>query len=258
MVPEDDAVEHARAARVRVEVCVEGVEGLRAARAAGAQRVELCCALATGGLTPSLAQLEACLAEGGIEVGVLARPRGGDFLYSAAEFAVLEREVEQARAAGAAGVALGCLTAEGEIEAARCARLIERARPLAVTFHRAFDLVREPGRALETLIALGVTRVLSSGQGPSAFEGRARLAELVRQARGRVALVAAGGVRAEHARALVRASGVRELHLSAARRAPSAMRFQNPSVRLGRAGEEYELWRTDEDQVRALVRALEV
>lgn len=260
MVPDDEAVEHALppevGVEVCVEVCVEGLEGLRAARAAGARRVELCGALATGGSTPSLAQLEACLAEGGIEVGVLVRPRGGDFLYSAAEFAVLLREVEHVRAAGAAGVALGCLTAEGEIDAARCARLIERARPLSVTFHRAFDLVREPARALETLVELGVQRVLSSGQGQGAFEGRARLAELVRQARGRVGLVAAGGVRAEHARELVRASGVRELHLSAARRVDSAMRFRNPAVRLGRAGEEYALWRTDEEQVRALVRAV--
>ena len=258
MVAGEPFVEHTRRAEpgVLVEVCVEGVAGLRAARAAGARRVELCCALSEGGLTPSRALLEACVAEGGVEVVVLVRPRGGDFLYDADELAVLERDVELAREAGAAGVALGCLTADGEIDAESSARLIARARPLAVAFHRAFDLVREPERALEALVDLGVTRVLSSGQAASAFAGRARLGELVRKARGRIAVIAAGGVRAEHARELVRASGVRELHLSAAARGASAMRFRNPEVRLGRAGEEFERWHTDEAAVRALVQAL--
>src|SRR5262245_37095268 len=114
MVPDEGRVEprapaHAESGAIGVEVCVESVEGLLAARAAGARRVELCCALAEGGLTPSQGTLAACVAEGGIEVVVLVRPRGGDFLYSARELAVLERDVESARALGAAGVALGCL-----------------------------------------------------------------------------------------------------------------------------------------------------
>ncbi|NOT29140.1 MAG: copper homeostasis protein CutC, partial [Planctomycetes bacterium] len=192
-----------------------------------------------------------------IETVVLVRPRGGDFLYSAAEFAVLERDVAVARELGAAGVALGCLTAEGEVDVERCARLIARAHPLPVTFHRAFDLVRAPERALETLIDLGVARVLTSGQAARAFEGRARIATFVRAARGRLVVIAAGGVRPEHARELVRASGVRELHLSATARVASAMRFQNPTPRLGLAAEAYAHGRTDEAVVRALLAALQ-
>ncbi len=241
---------------VAVEVCVESLAGLRAARAAGARRVELCSGLDVGGLTPSRGLLEACLAEGGIEVVVLLRPRGGDFLYAPDELAVLERDLDAARAAGAAGVALGCLTPDGDVDAAATARLVARARPLPVTFHRAFDLVRAPERALETLVGLGLARVLSSGQAATAFEGRTALAALVREARGRLTVIAGGGVRAENARALVAASGVRELHLSGAVRRASAMRHRNAAVRLGRAGEEYERWETDEAAVRALVQAL--
>jgi copper homeostasis protein len=257
-VPVEPGLERERAAPrdVCVEVCVEGLAGLRAARAAGARRVELCCALAQGGLTPSRGLLEACVAEGGIEVVVLVRPRPGDFLYTSDELAVLQRDVDAVRAAGAAGVALGCLTAEGRVDAALTGRLIERAQPVPVTFHRAFDLVREPERALETLLELGAARVLTSGQAPSAFEGRERIGALVRAARGRLCVIAAGGIRPEHALALVRASGVRALHLSAATRRASAMRHRNPQVRLGRAAEEYEHWETDEGLVRALVRTL--
>lgn len=241
---------------IAVEVCVEGREGLCAARAAGARRVELCCALSEGGLTPSHGTLAECVAEGGIEIVVLVRPRGGDFLYSAGEFAVLERDVAAARELGAAGVALGCLSAEGDVDAERCARLIARAHPLPVTFHRAFDLVRTPERALETLIELGVARVLTSGQAARAFDGRARIAAFVRAAHRRLVVIAAGGVRPEHARELVQVSGVRELHLSATVRAASAMRFQNPVVRLGLAAEPYAHGRTDEAAVRALLAAL--
>ena len=249
--------------RIGVEVCVEGLEGLRAARAAGARRVELCCALAEGGLTPSAGAVEACMAEGAIELVVLGRPRGGAFVYSAEELAVAERDVELARERGAAGVALGCLTAEGEVDVEGTARLMARARPLAVAFHRAFDHVREWEAALEVLVRLGVERVLTSGQAASAFEGRERIGALVHQARGRIAVVAAGGVRPDNARELVRASGVGELHLSAAVRRPSAARFRNARVRLGRSGEAAgaaleleEVWRTDEACVRALLDVL--
>lgn len=244
---------------VVVEVCVESVSGVRAARAAGAERVELCCALGEGGLTPSSGCLAAAVAVGGIEVVVLVRPRGGDFLYSEDEFSVLERDVEHARALGATGVALGCLTADGEIDEARCARLIQQARPLAVTFHRAFDFVCEPEHALETLVHLGVRRVLTSGQEASALEGRACIARLVRAARGRIEVVAASGVRAENAAELVLATGVGALHFSAATRRESGARVRNPRVRLAsasHASEEWAHWETDETRVRAVIASL--
>jgi copper homeostasis protein len=244
---------------VVVEVCVESVGGVRAARAAGAERVELCCALGEGGLTPSSGCLATAVAVGGIEVIALARPRGGDFLYAEDEFSVLERDVEHARALGAAGVALGCLTAEGGIDEERCANLIQRARPLTVTFHRAFDFVRAPEHALETLVHLGFARVLTSGQEASALEGRECIARLVRAARGRIEVVAAGGVRAENAAEIVRATGVGALHFAAATRRESPARRRNPQVKLAssaRAGEEWAHWETDEARVRAVLAGL--
>jgi copper homeostasis protein len=243
---------------VVVEVCVESVAGVRAAAAAGAQRVELCSALIDGGLTPSAGALARAVDAGGIDLVVLVRPRGGDFLYDEDELAVMERDVDLARVAGAAGVALGCLTRDGAVDVECTARLVARADGLAVTFHRAFDLVRAPERELETLVELGVARVLTSGGAVSAFDGRERIAALVRAARGRLTVVAAGGVRPENVRELVRATGVSEVHASASARRPSAMGFENPDVRLagGRASEVYAHWDTDAARVGALVAAL--
>jgi copper homeostasis protein len=241
---------------VAVEVCVEDVAGLALARAAGAERVELCTALALGGLTPSVAMLEACVRTGGVDLTVLVRPRPGDFLYASEELAVLARDVELARAAGANGVALGCLTPEGEVDAPALATLMARVGALRVTFHRAFDYVRAPERALEALIELGVARVLTSGQSASAFEGRARIAALVRAARGRIEVVAAGGVRAANARALVESTGVRVLHLSAAKPCACRKRHVVPDIHLGRRGDDDIRTLPDFDELRALVATL--
>lgn len=241
-----------------VEVCVESLAGVRVARTAGAERVELCTALGEGGLTPSAGLVEASVALGGIEVVVLARPRGGDFLYDDEEFAVLEREVAFARERGAAGVALGVLTRDGAPDVARCERLVARARPLAVTFHRAFDHVREPLSALEQLIELGIERVLTSGQAASAPAGSERLAALVGAARGRIQVIAAGGVRPENVSALCAATGVPAVHFSASRAAPSAMDHRNPEVRLAAAGTMDEAWRpeVDVERVHAVLASL--
>jgi copper homeostasis protein len=243
---------------VVLEVCVEGPAGVRAAAEAGAARAELCSALALGGLTASRAALEGAVAIADIEVVALVRPRPGDFVYSPEEFACLAADVEHARASGAAGIAIGCLSMDGAIDEERVAELVARARPLPVTFHRAFDHVREPRAALETLIALGIARVLSSGQAASAWEGRARLAELVQLAGPRLTVVAAGGVRPDHVRDLVKVSGVREVHFSASVPRPSAARFRSPGVRFSAAPAEEELTHltTDPARIRDMRAAL--
>jgi len=243
---------------IEVEVCVEGAPGVAAAARAGAARAELCAALGEGGTSASHGALVRARRVSGIALTALVRPRAGDFLYSDEELAVMAEDVEAARALGLAGVALGCLTAEGAVDEERTAALCARARPLELTFHRAFDHARDPGEALEALVRLGFARVLSSGGAESAWKGRAELARLVRQAAGRLTIVAAGGVRAEHARALVEASGVRALHLSASTRRESAMRHRTPHPSLGaaRASESYAHWDTDEARVRALFDAL--
>jgi copper homeostasis protein len=242
---------------VILEVCVESAEGAAAARRGGADRVELCCALCEGGLTPSAGAL-ALARETGVELVILVRPRPGDFLYSADEYDVLRRDVLYAREAGAAGVALGILRAGGEVDVERTAELVELARPLQVTFHRAFDAAREPRRVLEELIAAGTDRVLTSGGARSAPEGSRRIRELVEQAAGRIAIVAAGGIREHNARRLVEETGVREVHFSAGTLAASAMRFRNSelSLRAGSLPAEDRWLKTDPARVERVAAAL--
>lgn len=199
------------------EVCVEGVEGALAAERGGADRVELCAGLAEGGTTPSLGALERARSALTLPLVALVRPRAGNFVYTEEELAVQRRDVLAAKELDLHGVALGVLTAAGEIDVARTAELVELARPLRVTFHRAFDEVREPLRALETLVELGIERVLTSGGAPNAPAGSAMLRALIERAQQRITVLAGGGVRAHNVLELVRATGVREVHGSAYR-----------------------------------------
>jgi copper homeostasis protein len=203
--------------KLLLEACVAGVESALAAQQGGADRVELCEDLAVGGVTPSAGAIAVACRALEIPVHVLIRPRGGDFLYSEWEFEVMRRDLETAQALGAAGVALGLLTASGAVDCERTARLVKAARPLRVTFHRAFDLVREPHQALEELIALGVDRILTSGGSPTAREGLARLGDLARSSAGRIGIMAGGQIREDDLPAIL-AAGLREVHAGSALR----------------------------------------
>lgn len=200
---------------VAYEVCVESVSDACAAERGGAARVELCANLAQGGTTASLALTEAVRAAVRIPVVLLVRPRAGDFVYDDMDVGLMERVIRAAKSARVDGVAIGVLRPDGAVDDTRMAALVAAARPLAVTFHRAFDCVRDPFEALETICALGIERILSSGARPSALEGRVLLRELVENAGDRVTLVAAGGVRPHNVARIVAATGVREIHGSA-------------------------------------------
>lgn len=218
------------ASRVLVEVCVDGVDSALAAEAGGADRIELCDNLLEGGTTPSAGMIATCCARLSIPVFVMIRPRGGAFSCSEAELEVMRRDVEEARRLGAAGVVIGLLTADGEVDVARTRELVELARPLPVTFHRAFDSCRDPGRALDDLLATGVERVLSSGFAPTAEQGIPVLRGMVERAAGRLRVMAGAGVRAGNAPRIVRETGVREVHFRAAVQRPSGVRYMNPAV----------------------------
>ncbi len=200
---------------VRIEVCVEGVESALAAREGGADRVELCANLAVGGITPSAGTIAVACRRLSIPVHVLIRPRCGDFLYTEPEFEVMAHDIEVARSLGASGVVLGLLTEDRTIDRIRTARLVTVARPLNVTFHKAFDSTRDPFEALETLMDLGVNLVLTSGQSPTAREGIRLLADLVRRANGRVRVVAGGRI-TEADIGPLRDAGLREIHVGSA------------------------------------------
>lgn len=198
---------------ILLEACVDSVASAVAAERGGAGRIELCADLAAGGTTPSAGTIAECRKRLAIPIVVMIRPRGGDFLYSDAEVAVMRRDIAHAKAAGVDGVVFGLLRRNGAVDAARARSLLAAARPLDVTFHRAIDAARDAEEALEALIAIGVDRVLTAGGTGSALRGAARIARLVRRAAGRIGIIAGGGIDARNVRGVVERSGVREVHV---------------------------------------------
>lgn len=235
-----------------LEVAANSLASALAAQAGGAGRVELCSALELGGLTPSHASIAMVRERLRIPLYVLIRPRAGDFLYNDDECEAMRRDIETCAALGCDGVVLGVLDADGGVDMQRCYELIAAAGHLGVTFHRAFDLVRDPRRALEDVIALGCERVLTSGGQASALEGAALIRGLIEQASSRIALMPGAGVTVDNLAALASATGAREFHASAKRQLASAMRHRPPQLVDMQGGE----LRTDLEQVRALVQAL--
>ncbi len=215
------------------EICVDSVAGVRAAKDAGAQRVELCANLLEGGTTPSLGLIRAARKVAGIGLHVIIRPRGGDFLFNDDEYAVMLTDIAAAKAEGADGVVIGLLNPEGDIDADRTARLIAAARPLSVTFHRAFDMARDPFAALETLIKLGVERVLTSGQEASVLEGLPLITELIRRAGERIIVMPGGGITTRNVARIIAAAHPKEVHFAALTAEAGGMRFRRGHVFMG-------------------------
>lgn len=203
-----------RAARPNVlyESCVDTLAAAIASAEGGAQRLEMCANLDVGGTTPDAALVAHCVAAVDIPVFVMVRPRGGAFVYDAHEAEAMLRDIAMMKAAGAHGLVFGTLTRDGDIDTLLMRRLIDAARPLPVTCHKAIDDTRDLPAALDALCALGVDRVLTSGGAPTAAEGATMLARLVAQAGERLTILAGGGVRAHNVADLVRAIGVREVH----------------------------------------------
>ena len=237
------------------EICVDSVAGVRAAKAAGAHRVELCANLLEGGTTPSRGMIRQARAIAGIGIHVIIRPRGGDFLYDDDEFAIMMDDIDTAKAEGADGVVIGPLTAEGDVDLGRTRDLIARARPLSVTFHRAFDMARDPYAALETLIGLGVNRILTSGQEPSVLEGLPLITDLIRRAGDRIIIMPGAGITARNAARIVAEAGPKEIHFAALEPESGGMRFRRSHIFMG--GElrapEYDRLVTSGDTIRAVM-----
>ena len=240
-----------------IELCVEGIDGFLAAQDAGADRVELCASLVEGGLTPSLATIRAAVKAAKIPVHVIIRPRGGDFLYSETEFETMAEDIKALRNEGVSGVVIGCLTPDGRIDEARTKDLVEAARPMSVTCHRAFDMTADAREALEALIRCGVNRVLTSGQRDTALDGIAILKNAHEQAAGRIVVMGCGALDAQNIRKVRDETGLTELHFAALTTVPSGMAFRNPHVGMGgtEKDREYELTLTDRDAVRATIAA---
>lgn len=241
------------------EVCANSVESCLAAQAGGADRVELCAGIPEGGTTPSYGDITTArelLTH--TRLHVIIRPRGGDFLYTPLEQRIMLKDIENARRLGADGVVFGCLTSEGDIDIALMKQLLEAAQGMSVTFHRAFDVCRQPKQALETLIQLGCHRILTSGAQPTAEQGIPLLKELQAQADGRIILLAGCGVNENNIARIASETGIREFHFSAREQLTSGMQFRNEAVSMGGTVciDEYSRPVTTAERVRKTIGAL--
>lgn len=219
---------------VKIEVLADTIESAKNAQLGGADRVELCANLPEGGTTPSAGLIRSVRNEISIGLQVMIRPRGGDFLYSDEEIESMLYDTRTAKDLVADGVVFGCLTREGNVDIPNTRKLIEAARPMNVTFHRALDMTRDPLKALEDLIELGIDRVLTSGLKQTASEGLETLKALNDQAANRIIILAGGGIRPHNISEIVTFTGVRECHVSAFSEVESTMIYRNDQIKMGK------------------------
>lgn len=213
-----------------VEVVVYNIESALKAQEGGADRIELCDNPGEGGTTPSMGTIEVVRANVSLDLYVMIRPRGGDFLYSSYEFHTMKRDVWQSQKASADGVVFGILNRDGTIDKKRCKELIDRARPMKVTCHRAFDMTRDPFEALEDCIEVGFDRILTAGQQAQALKGVNLISELVKKADGRIAIMPGSGVNEDTVEEIVMKSRAGEIHFSATAQRNSLMGYKNPNI----------------------------
>jgi len=242
-----------------VEACVNSVESAVEAEKGGAHRVELCDNLLEGGTTPSAASIQLAGKILSIDLNVIIRPRGGDFCYSDIEFEVMKSDILAARELGADGVVIGVLDVEGCVDKKRTRELIELARPMNVTFHRAFDMTADPFGALHDLIELKVDRILTSGQKNTAMEGIRLISDLVKEAGDKVIIMPGCGITPENIATLSEGTGAREFHVFAVKKVTSAMKFRNQEAFMGAPMEvsEFETSVTDAEVIRRIVSQLQ-
>lgn len=242
---------------ITLELCLESVDSVIAAERGGAQRVELCSNLLEGGTTPSAGTIRAAREHARLGINVMIRPRGGDFLYTDAEFESMRHDIQTAKELGADGIVLGLLRADGTVDAERTRQLVELASPLPVTFHRAIDVSRDLLQALEDVISTGAARVLTSGGQPSVVDGAATVAKMVAAARDRIIVMPGCGIRAENVLSVIEATGAHEVHIALEEEMQSGMQFRKAEIPMGGVdGREYLRFVTQEDAVRNVVQIL--
>ncbi|MEJ2900824.1 copper homeostasis protein CutC [Pedobacter panaciterrae] len=238
---------------VNMEVCANSVRSALAAQEGGAIRVELCDNLPEGGTTPSYATIALAKKMLSIKVYPIIRPRGGDFLYSDLEFDLMKEDIKICKSLNCDGVVIGILKADGSVDKERCAALIAAAKPMPVTFHRAFDMTNDLEKALEDIIELGCERILTSGGESSALKGAGVIAKLIKQAQGRIIIMPGAGVSISNITDIIKLTGAKEFHASARHAVKSKMQFRNPRLSMGSIADEFSYDLTDSETVKNLI-----
>jgi len=236
-----------------LEICVDSVESAMDAERGGAQRVELCSDLLEGGIAPSPGLIELVRKQVRIKMFTMIRPRGGDFCYTAEEFAVMKADIRHAKDLGADGVVFGILDADGYVDVARTRELVELARPLPVTFHRAIDVSADIADSLERVILSGAKRILTSGGRRRVAESMRDISDAIGRTQGRITIMVGGGLSPANIRMVAEGTGAAEFHASLSTRIPSPVRHRNDSLCLGPEIErEYSRYVVREEDVRAM------
>lgn len=238
----------------KIEIATTDFITAKAAVEGGADRIELCAALSEGGITPSHGMIKICRDEFGVELFPIIRPRGGDFLYTDEEYEIMRKDVLLAKQVGCDGVVIGLLNADGTVDVKRTEGLVNLAYPLDVTFHRAFDRCKDPFEALEQLVNIGCTRILTSGQKPVAPDGIDLIEQLVKSADERIIIMPGSGVREENIKELADKTGAVEFHSSLRSQQKTKMTFLHPAF--AESEESYSNPAVDPSEVRALRNAL--
>jgi copper homeostasis protein len=240
-----------------VEVCAFSLESCIAAELGGAKRIELCASLYEGGTTPSAGLIQLAKQRTSIEIHAMIRPRGGDFCYSEDEISVMQQDIRMAKSFGCEGVVLGILQKDGRVNITQTKAMVDLAKPMQVTFHRAIDMTTDYSEALENIIETGCNRILTSGQKNTALEGIEAIGSLVKQANGRIEIMAGSGVNADNALILAHAS-VNALHLTGKATRDSEMIYRKEGIAMGGLSEvpEYGIVYADVKRIRAVVEII--
>lgn len=242
----------------KLEICVDNVESAINAQIAGADRIELCDNLIEGGTTPGYGTIVSARNNLSIRINVIIRPRGGDFLYTDLEYDIMRRDIDICGECGVDGIVLGILRSDGTIDIERTAKLIELAQPMTSTFHRAYDMCKDPVQGLEDIIASGADKLLTSGQKDKAPEGTKLISKLVVQAGKRLAIMPGGGINKLNIDMLARVTGAKEFHLTGRKIIDSEMVFRRQDISMGGTNgiHEYSRKLADPDLIRSIINIL--
>ncbi|BAX82027.1 copper homeostasis protein CutC [Labilibaculum antarcticum] len=241
-----------------LEICCYSVQSAIIAEQSGADRIELCAGVHEGGTTPSASCIKMAKELVRIPVHVIVRSRGADFCYSDIEFECMKLDIKYCKEVGVDGVVSGVLLSDGSIDVERTKELIDLAKPMNFTFHRAFDMVKDHFKALEELIEIGADRILTSGGEQTAVLGQDLLKDLVEKASGRIVIMPGSGISHENILSLKKHTGAEEFHCSAKSLVRGKMEYQNPKIAMG--GEEkvpeFEFYEADSQKIRKIVSIL--